>query len=109
MKINYEKGLVEFIPENAEETAKLQQIWRMAIDCNGNAKKLVPVGEFIPGKNHKGATFLIEGMEGSKDSYTPIVVDEDCRCYCDICNRFQDVKAGETIPICCGKLMEIIA
>ena len=33
MKINIEKNLVEFTPENPNETIKLQSLWRMMVDC----------------------------------------------------------------------------
>lgn len=35
----------------------------------------------------------------------PNSVTEDCTVYCSICNKTVDLKAGETIPMCCGKLM----
>ena len=59
MKINIEKSLVEFCPENAEETAKLEVLWRLLVDCVRSNKKLVPVGEYVSVKN-KAATFAIE-------------------------------------------------
>jgi len=31
----------------------------------------------------------------------------DCTVICTICGRVQDLKAGDVIPYCCGKLMEI--
>lgn len=33
------------------------------------------------------------------------IVTEDCSVYCSICNKTVDLKAGEAIPMCCGKLM----
>ena len=62
MQINIEKNLVEFTPENAEETAKLQTLWRVLVDCVRFNKKMVPVGEYIPQKSTL-ARFAIEGME----------------------------------------------
>jgi hypothetical protein len=59
MKINVEKALVEFTPENDEETAALQKVWDLIVDCVKFNKKLVPVGEFVPIKRNL-ARFAIE-------------------------------------------------
>jgi hypothetical protein len=108
MRINIEKNLVEFTPENADESAKLQTLWRLLVDCARFNKKMVPVGEYIPQKN-AFARFAIEGMEtkGVPD-YPEIFVDKDCSCYCQTCNKYVMLKKGDRIPPCCGKLMEIM-
>jgi hypothetical protein len=59
MKINVEKALVEFTPENDEETAALQKVWDLIVDCVKSNKKLVPVGEYVPIKRNL-ARFAIE-------------------------------------------------
>lgn len=59
MKINKDKNLVEFTPENDEETKALSLLWDTIVDCTKFNKKLVPTGEFIPSKE-KIARFLIE-------------------------------------------------
>ncbi len=59
MKIRIEKELVEFSPDNKEETAMLEALWRLMVDCVRFNKKLVPVGEYIPLKNNV-ARFVIE-------------------------------------------------
>ena len=39
----------------------------------------------------------------------PVVkAEKDCEVYCPICHKILDVKAGEVIPRCCGKLMEVM-
>ena len=108
MKINIDKNLVEFKPENADEKAKLEELWRLVIDCAGISKKLVPVGEYVPAKNDKGASFFIEGLDNHTHTYSEIHAEKDCKCYCDICNKLMDLKKGDAIPLCCGKVMEII-
>lgn len=108
MKINIEKNLVEFSPEFPEEKAKLEAVWRILVDCNGTSKKLVPVGEYVPSKNNKGASFVIEDFDANENTYTEIHTENDCKCYCSICNKQIDLKKGDPIPLCCGKLMEII-
>jgi len=108
MRIDIEKNLVEFTPERADETAKLQTLWRVLVDCARFNKKMVPVGEYIP-KENSCARFAIEGMEtkGVTD-YPEVFVDKDCRCYCQTCNKYVMLKKGDRIPPCCGKLMEIM-
>jgi hypothetical protein len=59
MRINIEKTLVEFEPENDEETAMIEALWRLIVDCAKFNKKLVPVGEYIPQKRNL-ARFAIE-------------------------------------------------
>jgi hypothetical protein len=55
------------------------------------------------------ARFAIEGLKatGAKE-YPEVYVDRECRCYCQTCNKYVVLKAGDQIPPCCGKLMEIL-
>ena len=109
MNIFVEKNLASFTPENKEEEIMLNTLWQTIIDCNGFAKKLVPVGEFVPEKGKNMAQFMIEGLgltTNQKDS-SP-TVDVNCNVYCVTCNRIEKLKKGDKIPICCGKLMEVI-
>ena len=48
MKINIEKNLVEFTPENADETIKLQSLWRMMVDCARSNRKPVHIRGYNP-------------------------------------------------------------
>lgn len=59
MKISRDKTLVEFQPESPEEVKDLDALWRIIIDCVKTSKKLVPVGEYIPGQSEV-ARFNIE-------------------------------------------------
>jgi hypothetical protein len=59
MNIKIEKDLVEFGPENEEETAMLEDLWKLMVDCVRFNKKLVPVGEYIPQKKNL-ARFVVE-------------------------------------------------
>ncbi|GBC59151.1 nitric oxide synthase [Desulfonema ishimotonii] len=63
MKISIDKNLVEFVPENADETANLEILWNTIVDCMKFNKKLVPIGEYIPQKRNL-ARFAIEGEPG---------------------------------------------
>lgn len=108
MKINIDKNLVEFTPENADETAKLEAIWKLLVDCVRFDKKLVPVGEYIPQKN-KFARFAIEGLKvAGAEAYPEVHVNKDCMVYCQTCNKLAKLKKGDRIPPCCGKLMEVM-
>jgi hypothetical protein len=59
MRIKIEKDLVEFTPEGEDETAMMETLWRLMVDCVRFNKKLVPVGEYIPQKNNL-ARFVVE-------------------------------------------------
>ena len=60
MKITMDKDLVEFVPENDDETAMMEALWQLMVDCVRFNKKLVPVGEYIPQKQNI-ARFVVEG------------------------------------------------
>ena len=108
MKINIQKNLVELTPDNDDETAKLEALWRLMVDCVRFNKKLVPIGAYVP-KDNNMARFAIEGLDSEKkDEYPEVYVDKDCRCYCQTCNKYVELKAGDRVPPCCGKLMEIL-
>lgn len=59
MKITIEKDVVEFVPESGRETAQLEKLWNLVVDCAKFNKKLVPIGEFVPLKSSL-ARFAIE-------------------------------------------------
>ncbi len=108
MKINIDKNLVEFTPETTDEKSHLVALWRLLVDCARFNKKLVPVGEYIP-DNNEFARFAIEGWENKgADDYAEVYVENDCTCFCQTCNKYVNLKKGDRIPPCCGKLMEVI-
>ena len=108
MQINIDKNLVEFTPESDQETEKLQKLWRLMVDCARFNKKMVPVGEYVPQAN-AFARFAIEGLETKKDDEFPeIFAENDCRCYCQTCNKYVMLKKGDRIPPCGGKLMDVM-
>ena len=51
MKINIDKSLVEFAPENESEKQSLDALWKLMIDCVKFNKKLVPVGAYLPSES----------------------------------------------------------
>ncbi len=78
------------------------------IDCVKDTRKLVPIGEYVPAKNDRGASFYIEGLEPQDSTFAEVRVEHDTRVYCKTCNKLLSLKAGETIPLCCGKMMDIV-
>ncbi len=60
MKISVEKNVVEFVPDNDQETAQLQILWNTIVDCVKFNRKLVPIGEYVPQKTNL-ARFAVEG------------------------------------------------
>jgi hypothetical protein len=108
MKIRIDKDIVEFTPEHAAEAAELEALWIKLGNCLGNTKQLQPIGVYIPSEN-RTAVFHIEGLsEQEKNQIPQIRAPYDTDVYCVTCNKTVHVKAGEEIPFCCGRLMEIL-
>ena len=59
MKIELDGTLLKMTPENQREKEELNQLWNIIIDCVKENRKLVPVGQYIPGMKEV-ATFNIE-------------------------------------------------
>jgi hypothetical protein len=49
MKIELEGTLVRMTPESNLEKEQINGLWRILIDCVSSTRKLVPVGEYLPG------------------------------------------------------------
>ena len=108
MKIRINKDIVEFTPEHAAEAAELEALWIKMGNCVGDNKSLSPLGVYIPSENNT-ATFHIEGLSEQEKNAVPVIkAPYDTDVYCVTCNKTVHVKAGEPIPFCCGKLMEIL-
>lgn len=108
MKIRIDKDVVTFTPEHAAEQAELEALWIKMGNCIGENKSLQPIGTFIPAEN-KTASFHIAGLsEAEKNTIPEIRAPYDTDVYCVTCNKTVHVKAGEVVPFCCGRLMEIL-
>ena len=108
MKIRIDKDIVEFTPENAAETVELEALWVKMGNCIGETKRLQPIGVFVPSEN-KVAQFHIEGLsEQEKNQIPEVRAPYDSDVYCVTCNKTVHVKAGEVVPFCCGRLMELL-
>jgi len=107
MKILVDRNIVEFSPDTPQETADMEVLWRVVVDCIRDSKRLTPIGEYIPIKSNT-ARFVIEGVPGGKTDYSDKSVSVECTVYCDICNKYANLKQGDQVPNCCGKPMENI-
>ena len=108
MKIRINKDIVEFTPEHAAEAAELEALWVKMGNCVGETKSPQPMGVYIPSEN-KTASFHIEGLSEKEKADIPVIrAPYDTDVYCVTCNKTLHVKAGEPIPFCCGRLMEIL-
>ena len=108
MKIRIDKDIVTFTPEHAAETAELEALWIKLGNCLGGNKSLQPIGTYFPAQD-KTAVFHIEGLSQlEKDAVPEIRAPYDTDVYCVTCNKTVHVKAGEVVPFCCGRLMEIL-
>ena len=68
----------------------------------------VPMGTYMKAED-KSAKFHIEGLTAEEVKSQPTVLAPyDTDVYCYLCNRTEHIKAGEPIPVCCGRLMEIL-
>lgn len=59
MRIELEGSLLKMTPENEREKTELNQLWTIIIGCVSEGKKLVPIGQYIPGVKEV-AVFNIE-------------------------------------------------
>ena len=108
MKIRINKDIAEFTPEHAAEAAELEALWVKMGNCVGATKSLQPIGVNIPSEKNT-ATFHNEGLSEKEKADIPVIrAPYDTDVYCVTCNRTEHVKAGEPIPFCCGRLMEIL-
>ena len=108
MKIRIDKDVVSFTPEHAAEKAELEALWIKQGNCLGNTKSLQPIGTYVPATD-RTAVFHIEGLsEQEKKDVPEIRAPYDTDVYCVTCNKTVHVKAGEVVPFCCGRLMELL-
>jgi len=49
MRMELEGTLLRMTPENDREKEELNQLWTIIIGCVSEGKRLVPVGEYLPG------------------------------------------------------------
>ena len=87
MKIRIDKDIVEFIPEHAAETAELEALWVKMGNCIGDAKRLTPIGTYVP-REKNVALFHIDGLSNEEAKAVPeIRAPYDTDVYCVTCNK----------------------
>lgn len=106
MKIQIDKNVVEFVPENEQETASMETLWRVVVDCAATNKRMVAIGEYVPSKQNL-ARFHIEGVSATTQ-YTEDKAVEECTVICTTCNKYMALKGGDAVPVCCGRPMECV-
>jgi hypothetical protein len=47
-------------------------------------------------------------VDKAHSHYTPVYTKTDNTAYCTTCGKTVDLKAGDEIPICCGRIMDLI-
>lgn len=67
----------------------------------------MPIGEYIPAKQNL-ARFVIEGVPGGKTAWTDEKAEESATYVCAICNKYMNVTAGSSVPLCCGGNMNAV-
>ena len=108
MKIRIEKDIVEFTPEHPAEGVEVEALWIKRGNCLGASKALEPIGVYQPTEN-KTARFHISGLSEQEEKETAQIRDPyDSDVYCVTCNKTVHIKAGDPIPSCCGRLMELL-
>ncbi len=105
MKIQIDKNVVEFLPENEQETASMETLWRVVVDCAADNKRMTAIGEYIPSKQNL-ARFHIEGVAATTQ-YTDDAAHDECTVICTTCNKYMQLKEGDAVPVCCGRPMEV--
>lgn len=108
MKIEIDKQIVRFVPENKQEEEALNQLWQYIVSCEGESFKLVPLGIYAPGSS-EAAQFQVEGLKLTSGA-APAGVEarEKIRYVCMECNRMEEYAPGEEPPVCCGQPMHRI-
>ena len=106
MKIRIDGTKVEFEPETQSEAMELE----LLVKTMGNGLKddihLLSDG-FYSRRIDSCAKFRLEGIADGEVRNGPLMPFEG-DVYCYTCGRKKHLKAGEPIPMCCGKIMEII-
>ncbi|HHI97291.1 MAG TPA: hypothetical protein ENJ96_05500 [Thermodesulfatator atlanticus] len=100
MRIEIDKQIIKFVPENQKEEEELNKLWQYVVSCEGESFKLVPIGVYVPGSTPE-AMFQVEGIKISTPQPT---ATKKIRYVCMECNRMEEYPAGEA-PICCGQPM----
>ena len=106
MKIKIDGKTVEFEPETQAEAMELELLVKTMGSGLKDGIHLAADGIYSR-RIDSSAKFRIEGMEGQDMKNGPLMPFEG-DVYCYTCGRKKHLKAGEPIPMCCGKYMDIL-
>ena len=108
MKLTVHRDTITLIPETPEERDGLTAIWLKLVPSGGRTKGILPLDE-APPEVGGAAQFRLEGLSlAEKNDLSVQRAEAAMEVYCPICNKTHHVKAGDLIPYCCGRPMEII-
>ena len=106
MKIRIDGETVEFEPETQSEAMELELLVKQL--GNGLKDDIHLIADSIYSRRIDScAKFRIEGQDQNNLKSGPLMPFE-ADVYCNICGRKKHLQAGEPIPMCCGKRMEIV-
>ena len=106
MKIRIDGETVEFEPETQSEAMELELLVKTMGSGLKDGIHLVADG-FYSRRIDSSAKFRIEGLGADQAKSGPLMPFEG-DVYCYTCGKKKHLMAGEPIPMCCGKLMEIL-
>ena len=106
MKIKIDGETVEFEPETQSEAMELELLVKTMGSGLKDGIHLVADG-FYSRRIDSSAKFRIEGLGEDQTKSGPLMPFEG-DVYCYTCGKKKHLQAGEPIPMCCGKIMEIL-
>ena len=106
MKIRIDGDTVEFEPETQSEAMELELLWKKMGSGLSDSKKLSPDGIYSR-RIDRVAKFHLEGLEAGENQ-AGVLMPFEADVYCEICGHRKHLKAGEPIPMCCGKPMTVV-
>ena len=105
MKIKIDGNTVEMEPETQSEAMELELLVKTLGSGLKDEIHLVSDG-FYSRRIDSSAKFRIEGQQGEVKKGPLMPFEGDVYCY--TCGKKKHLQAGEPIPMCCGKNMEIL-
>ena len=106
MKIVINGDTVEFEPETQSEAMELELLVKTLGSGLKEGVSLAADG-FYSRRIDSCARFRIQGLQKNEIKDGPLMPCEG-DVYCYTCGKKKHLKAGEPIPMCCGKRMEIL-
>lgn len=106
MKIRIDGETVAFEPETQAEAMELELLVKTMGSGLKDGIHLTADG-FYSRRIDSSALFRLEGLAGNEVKKGPLMPFEG-DVYCYTCGKKKHLKAGEPIPMCCGKVMDVL-